>query len=126
VAVGVAVHTLRDTRGFALLEALIAAAILATALLSLAQLIAFATRRTAEAGRTTDDVLLAMQKIEEFRASSWSELQPGNDLPAPGLNRAWSIAPFAGDPDYMVLIDVVVRSRGREARIVALKTREDP
>jgi Tfp pilus assembly protein PilE len=126
VAAGVAARALRDTRGFALLEVFIAAAILATALLSLAQLIAFATRATAEAGRTTYAALLAMQKIEELHAASWSELQPGTDSPAAGFTRMWSIAPFAGDPDYVALVEVVVQSRGGEARIVALKTKEDP
>src|ERR1044071_3131456 len=117
---------LRDAHGFSLLEALIAAAILASALLALAQLIAFATRETALAGRMTDAALLAAQKIEELRAGSWSELQPGSDSPTPGFARTWSVTPLAIDPDYVAVMEVVVTTRGSETRTVAVKTREGP
>ena len=116
-------RALTDTRGFSLLEALIAAAILASALLSLAQLIAFAVRTTAAAGRTTDAALLAAQKVEELRAGSWSELQPGTDSPAAGFMRTWTVTPMAADPDYLVLLDVIVRAPGGQARMIALKTK---
>jgi len=59
----VPVRTLPDTRGFSLLDALIAAAVLASALLSLAQVIAFAIKTTAAAGRMTDGALLVSQKV---------------------------------------------------------------
>ena len=116
-------RALTDTRGFSLLEALIATAILASALLSLAQLIAFAVRTTAAAGRTTDAALLAAQKVEELRAGSWAELQPGTDSPAAGFMRTWTVTPMAADPDYLVLLDVIVRAPGGQARMIALKTR---
>ena len=117
---------LRDARGFSLLEVLIAAAILASALLALAQLIAFATRETAFAGRMTDAALHAAQKIEQLRAGSWSELQPGNDSPAPGFTRTWSVTPLAIDPEYVAVVEVVVRTRAGETRTVAVKRRQDP
>jgi Tfp pilus assembly protein PilV len=114
---------LADTRGFSLLDALIAAAILASALLSLAQLIAFAVRTTAAAGRTTDTALLAAQKVEELRAGSWGELQPGTDSPAAGLTRTWTVTPMGADPDYLVLLDVLVRAPGGQTRMIALKAK---
>ena len=116
-------RTLRDTGGFSLLDALIAAAILAAALLSLAQLIAFAIKTTAAAGRMTEAALLASQKVEELRAASWGELQSGTDSPAAGFTRAWTVLPLAADPDYVAVLEVFVRAPGRQTRMVALKTK---
>ncbi len=116
-------RALTDTRGFSLLEALIAAAILASALLSLAQLIAFAVRTTAAAGRMTDAALLAAQKVEELRAGSWAELQPGTDTPAAGFTRTWTVTPMGADPDHLVLLEVLVGAPGGRTRMVALKTK---
>ena len=120
---GVHLRALRDTRGFSLLEALIAAAILASALLSLAQLIAYAVKTTAAAGRMTDAALLAAQKVEELRAGSWGELQPGTDSPAAGFTRTWTVTAMNADPDYVVLLDVLVRTPGSQTRMIALKTK---
>ena len=117
------VRTLPDTRGFSLLDALIAAAVLASALLSLAQLIAVAVKATAAAGRITNAALLASQKVEELRAGSWSELQSGADTPAAGLTRIWTVTPLAADPDYVAVLEVLVRAPGGQTRIVGLKTR---
>jgi prepilin-type N-terminal cleavage/methylation domain-containing protein len=119
----VCLRALGDERGFSLLEALIAAAILASALLSLAQLIAFAVRTTAAAGRMTDATLLAAQKVEELRARSWSELQPGTDSPVAGFTRTWTVTPMGADPDYVAILEVLVRAPGGQTRMIALKTR---
>jgi Tfp pilus assembly protein PilV len=119
----VRLRALGDTRGFLLLEALIAAAILATALLSLSQLIAFAIRATAAAGRMTDAALLAAQKVEELRAVSWGELQPGTDSPAAGFTRTWTVTPMGADPDYLTVVEVLVRAPGAQTRMVALRKR---
>jgi len=123
VSDGVRLRALRDPRGFSLLDVLIAAAILASALLSLAQLIAFAVKTTAAAGRMTDAALLASQKVEELRADSWSELQSGTDSPAAGFIRTWTVTPLAADPDYVALLEVRVRAAGSQTRMVALKTK---
>jgi Tfp pilus assembly protein PilV len=117
---------LSDARGFFLLEALIAAAILASALLALAQIIALATSATSAAGRMTDAALLAAQKVEQLRAGSWSELQPGTDSPAAGFTRTWTVTPLAADPDYIALVEVLVRMPGGQTRMVALKTKQEP
>ena len=123
---GVLGRTLRDARGFMLLDALVASVVLGAALVSLAQLIAFATAATASAGRTTFATLLAAQKVEELRAGSWGELQPGSDSPSPGFRRTWSVGPLPTDPDFIVIVDVRVETSGARARIVALKSREEP
>ena len=116
-------RALSDPRGFSLLDVLIAAVILASALLSLTQLIAFAVKATAAAGRMTHAALLASQKVEELRAGSWSELQSGTDSPAAGFTRTWIVTPLAADPDYVALLDVVVRAAGSQTRMVASKTK---
>ena len=114
---------LHDTRGFALLDALVAAAILASALLALAQVTAFAVKTTAAAGRMTDAALLASQKVEELRASAWGELQSGTDSPLAGFTRAWTITPLGADLDYVAVLEVRVRAPGSQTRMVALKTK---
>ena len=123
---GMRCRALRETGGFSLLDALIAAAILASALLSLAQLLALTTRTTAAAGRMTDATLFAAQKIEQLRAGSWSELQSGSDAPAAGFTRTWSVTPLPADPDHVALLEVLVQAPGGQTRLVALKTKQEP
>lgn len=118
-------RVLRSAAGFSLLDALIAAGLLATALLSLAQVIALATRTTAAAGRVTDAALLAAQKIEQLRAGSWSELQPGSDSPAAGFTRTWAITPLSANPE-VALLEVQVQAPGGRMHMVALKTKQEP
>lgn len=116
-------RSLADPSGFSLLEALIAAVILATALLSIAQSIAFAVRTTSAAGRMTDAALLAAQKVEELRAGSWGELQAGTDSPAAGFTRTWTVTPIGADPEYVMVLEILVRAPGVQTRMVALKTK---
>lgn len=104
-------------------DALIAAALLTTGLLSLAQLLAVATNATAAAGRATHAALLAAQKVEELQASPSTRLQADMmDVPEPGLTRRWSIAALPADPEHIAVIEVVVIVGRSETRMVALKT----
>ena len=57
--------------GFSLLEVLIATAMLATAVVSLAELFAVSTRANLASRRTTYASILAAQKLEELRALTW-------------------------------------------------------
>ena len=110
-----------------LAETLVAASILATALLSLAQLFALGVSATDAAGRMTQAALLASQKIEVVRASSATALEGGgSDAPASGFRREWSISALPSDPDHVILIEVVVRTRGSTTRMVALRGRNVP
>ena len=121
------VDRLRDDHGFSLLETLIASSILGTALLSLAQLLTLAAVANDAAGRLTHATLLAIQKVEDLRASSASALEgSGADSPAAGVTRAWSISALASDPEHIVVIDIVVRTRGSATRMMALRTRDVP
>ena len=117
---------MRFLSGMSLLETLIASAILATGLLSLAQLLGLATTATAAAGRTTHAVLLASQKIEELRALP--AVPPGQyaDNPAPGYTREWSVVPLPSAPERVAIIEVVVRVRGGDTRVVAAAHRTAP
>jgi hypothetical protein len=110
-----------------LAETLVASGILATALLSLAQLCVLGLSAGDAGGRLTRATLLAAQKIEDVRASSATALAGGgSDVPAPGFTREWSIGAFPPDPDHLIVIDVVVRTRGRATRMVALRSRSVP
>src|SRR2546423_15347124 len=57
--------------GFSLLEVLVATALLATALVSLAQLFAMSTRSNIGSRNTTYAAVLAQQKLEELRSLAW-------------------------------------------------------
>jgi type II secretory pathway pseudopilin PulG len=57
--------------GFSLIETVVATGILATALISLAQLFALATESNTSARDTTYAAMLAEQKIEQLRALTW-------------------------------------------------------
>jgi type II secretory pathway pseudopilin PulG len=61
----------RGDAGFSLVEALVATAILATALVSLAQLFAISTKTNAVAKNSTFATVLAEQKIEQLRGLTW-------------------------------------------------------
>jgi prepilin-type N-terminal cleavage/methylation domain-containing protein len=58
-------------RGFSLIETIVAAAVLSTAVVSVAQLFALAVRTTASARETTYASVLAAQKLEELRSLAW-------------------------------------------------------
>lgn len=109
-----------------LLETLIASGILATGLLSLAQLLGLATNATAAAGRMTHAALLASQKVEELRARPALPIELNADMPAPGYTREWSVMPLPSAPDHVAIVDVVVRVRGSETRMVAAAPRRTP
>lgn len=57
--------------GFSLVEVLVASGILATALVTLAQLFAVSTRSNLSGRNTTYAAVLAEQKVEELRALTW-------------------------------------------------------
>ena len=118
---------LRNDHGFSLVETLVASSILATALLSLVQLVVLASSANDAAGRMTHATLLAAEKVEDLRASSSVALEGGGvDSPAAGFTREWSISGLASDSEHVVVIEIVVRTRGSATRMVALRTRSVP
>jgi type II secretory pathway pseudopilin PulG len=63
---------MRDTRGFSLLEVLVATTLLIVSLAALAQLFAIATRANSSARASTYATVLAQQKMEQLRSLTWS------------------------------------------------------
>ena len=110
-----------------LVESLVAASILATALFSLAQVLALCVSANGAAGRLTHATLLAAQKVEDLRASSATALEAsGSDSPEAGVTREWTIGDLASDPEHVAVIDIVVTTRGSATRLVALRTKHIP
>lgn len=64
-------NSLSSESGFSLAEVLVATAVLATALVSLAQLFAVSIQSNTSARDTTFATVLAQQKLEQLRALAW-------------------------------------------------------
>ncbi len=86
-----AASSLSPERGFSLVEVLVAAALLATALISVAELFGIATRSNIAARNTTAASILAAQKVEELRALAWGFDAAG--VPSADLASDTSVSP---------------------------------
>ena len=136
------IECIRDEQGFSLLDVLVASAILAVGLLSLAQLLAMTVAANASARRATYAVLLAAQKIEDLHAVPWEWLEGNTGESADVLDRAgttlqgppgaaaytrrWSVDPLPVDPTNTLVIQVIVGTPRDEARIASVRTRTAP
>ena len=135
------VDSFRAERGFSLIEVLVAAAILAVGILSLAQLLAMTVSANAAAGRTTDVAVLAAQKLEDLRAEPWNVLEASIGEFADSLDRSggsidassaavfrrrWFVEPWFGDPANTFVIRVIVTTAREEAAAVTVRTRTSP
>ena len=65
-------QTLDSSRGFSLVEVMVASAILACAVLSVAQVMAVATSSTAGARGVSEATMLAWQKVDELRGLAFT------------------------------------------------------
>ena len=65
-------QTFKSSRGFSLIEVMVASAILGCAVLSIAQLVAAATGSTAGARGVSEATLLAWQKIDQLRSLAFA------------------------------------------------------
>ncbi len=97
-------NCLTKSKGFSLIEVLIALVILAISLLALAGLMATTVRNNSFGGHVTEASTLAQDKLEEFRAMRWDDVQvtpPGPDTDPDGkipvgstgivYNRNWNV-----------------------------------
>jgi prepilin-type N-terminal cleavage/methylation domain-containing protein len=90
--------TLKLTRskGFSLIEVMIALVILAVALLALAGLMITTTKNTSFGGHMTEAATFAQDKLEQLRASPWTGIIAGADtqVGATGISyaRSWTVA----------------------------------
>jgi len=133
------------SRGFTTIEALVALAILVTALVSLGQVVVGATRATVVSAATSTAVLLAVDKMEQLRAMAWTVDAIGRPVsdaglaPSPvdaldrdaagyadapeGYVRRWSIRPLPGLPDTLALQVRVIARTGADVRLATVRTR---
>jgi prepilin-type N-terminal cleavage/methylation domain-containing protein len=84
-----------ESKGFSLIEILIALIILSITLLALAGLMVQSTRNSSFGGHITEAATFAQDKLEELRATSWVGLTPGSDRKT-GSNgidyaRSWTV-----------------------------------
>ena len=83
------------SKGFSLIEVLIALVILSVAFLALAGLMVQTTKNNSFGGRMTEAATFAQDKLEELRAVSWVTITPGSDrkMGSNGMDyaRAWNV-----------------------------------
>ena len=95
LAVVVVGHAPRADAGFSLIETLVATALLATAVVALAQLSGIAARSNAGSRNTTYAAVLAGQKLEELRALAWRFDDQG--VPVSDLTTDTAVSPESPD-----------------------------
>jgi len=87
---------LKRSKGFSLIEVMIALVILAVALLALAGLMITTTKNTSFGGHMTEAATFAQDKLEQLRASPWAGIIAGADtqVGATGISyaRSWTVA----------------------------------
>jgi len=87
---------LTRSKGFSLIEVMIALVILAVALLALAGLMITTTKNTSFGGHMTEAATFAQDKLEQLRASPWTGIIAGADPPLVGATgisyaRSWTV-----------------------------------
>jgi prepilin-type N-terminal cleavage/methylation domain-containing protein len=147
-------QTLDSSRGFSLVEVMVASAILACAVLSVAQVMAVATSSTAGARGVSEATMLAWQKVDELRGLAFTYDDAGGPVTdealasSPGgtlsrdtagyvdhldtlgrrYRRRWAVALATGDPDAVILrVRVLDVARDEElASAATIRTRRRP
>jgi prepilin-type N-terminal cleavage/methylation domain-containing protein len=88
---------LKQSRGFTLVEILVALAILSVSLLALAGLMVTTTRNNSSGGHITEAATFAQDRLEELRAIRWDAIQDGQDqvFGSTGVTyaRNWTVVP---------------------------------
>lgn len=69
----------RHSKGFSLIEILIAIIILSVSLLALASLMGTTTQNTSFGGSVTEAVTFAQDRLEELRGTQWADIDSGSD-----------------------------------------------
>jgi Tfp pilus assembly protein PilV len=126
------------SKGFSLLEVLIALSILIIAVVTLAMVMGRSAATNTSARRTTYATLLATDKIEQLRALPFddaalttsttdtlaTDCEGFFDEPAPGYHRRWSIVPLTGSTEAVVVtVTVSWGSAATQALLTTLKVR---
>ena len=99
---------LKRSKGFSLVEVMIALLILAVALLALAGLMVTTTRNSSFGAHMTEASTFAQDKLEQLRVSPWAGVVTGNDttLGSTGVTytRNWTVTPNASGDQRWVSI----------------------
>jgi type IV pilus assembly protein PilV len=92
-----AMNLLIRSKGFSLVEVMIALLILAIALLALAGLMVTTTRNSSFGGHMTEASTFAQDRLEQLRVSPWAGVASGNDTiqGSTGITytRTWTVTP---------------------------------
>ncbi len=87
---------LKRSKGFSLIEVVIALFILAICLLALAGLMVTTTRNSSFGGHMTEAATIAQDKLEQLRGAPWASVLAGADtqVGATGISyaRSWTVA----------------------------------
>jgi Tfp pilus assembly protein PilV len=134
----------RSCGGVSLVEAMIAVALLAVGVLSLARGFTVSAAVLERANRSSTSAILAAQKIEALRTvaarsaapAEGTEFVDGRGVPverqshgtAAGYVRRWSVRASAADPDRVRVVHVRVTPRlsSGEVALTTLAVREEP
>jgi type IV pilus assembly protein PilV len=85
-----------ESKGFSLVEMLIALVILAISLLALAGLMAATTRNNSFGGHMTEAATFAQDKLEELKAIPWANIVGGTDTKSGSTGityaRTWNVS----------------------------------
>ena len=121
-----------QARGFTLVEAVVAAAIVITALASITQLVVLSRQAATAARARSTATLLAVDKIEELRGAWPTVSSPSDSLDRDidgfcdrtgVFTRRWSIQPLPSNPTTAVVVQVrVVAMHGVDARLTTVRT----
>jgi prepilin-type N-terminal cleavage/methylation domain-containing protein len=125
------------SKGFSLVEVLIALSILLGAIVTLAMVMERSAFTNASARRITYATLLATDKIEHLRALPFddaglttsaadtlaTDCEGFFDEPSPGYRRRWSIVPLTGMDAVVVTVAVSFSGGSPQAFLTTLKVR---
>lgn len=125
--------TLRDKKGFSLVEFMIAISILAIGLLAVAGLQSTAIRGNLLSKGTTSAILLAEKKMEEFKNTPFASLtngtfqDPSNPLTDIGgsggrFNRSWTISTYSGSANMKQITITITWTEGGLSKSTSLDT----
>jgi prepilin-type N-terminal cleavage/methylation domain-containing protein len=126
---------MRD-RGFALLEVIVAAALLVVLAAGVSRIVAAAVREGHASRLRAVATVAAADKIEELRSLTVAEVIGGADYldatgasigsgvapPSAVYSRQWTVQPLDGDPDIVSLrVDVFARDAALSARLITVR-----
>ncbi len=93
------------SRGFTLIEVLVAIVVLSISILGVASLMTSTTRYNASGRQLTEAVILAQNRLEQLTVTPWTNIASGNDLihmqGSTGISysRNWNVVPNLVPPN---------------------------